>query len=65
MTDEWTLIESYTQAYLAEMAKDILLDNGVEALIFNRQDSSYLAFGYFELYVKTEQKELALEILKV
>lgn len=45
------------------MVKDILADNGVEAVVLNQQDSSY-KFGDIRVMVREEVKEQAVEIIK-
>jgi hypothetical protein len=53
-----------TKNYLeANMIKGLLEENNIKAIILNRQDSSYLAFGEIELYVPIFFKEIALHIL--
>jgi len=38
----------------AELVKAALNDNGIEAVLMNRQDSSYLQFGEIEVLVKRD-----------
>lgn len=47
--------------YLAELLKQILEENNINALIINRQDSSY-HFGDIEVYVNAEDLLKAKEI---
>lgn len=61
--NDWIAIFETSQIYQAEIAKGVLCDNGIEAVILNRQDSSY-KFGTIQVMVKTENKEKAAEILK-
>ena len=45
------------------MRRAILESAGLEPIVMNKQDSSYL-FGDVEVYVSNEQFERAVEILK-
>ena len=64
MSENWEVIYSTNQLYEAEMAKDIMADNGIECVIMNKQDSTY-RFGEIEVCVPTEEvfraKQLILE----
>ncbi|MDD4149731.1 MAG: DUF2007 domain-containing protein [Bacteroidales bacterium] len=44
--------------YLAELLKQVLEDNNINAFVFNRQDSTY-RFGDIEVYVNSEDLEKA------
>ena len=54
MEKDWINIFTTNQAYLAEMIKDVLADNDVQAVIMNKQDSAYITIGDIEIYVKAE-----------
>lgn len=45
------------------MAKQILEENQIPAVVVNRKDSSYL-FGEVAVYTETENAERAKELLK-
>lgn len=47
------------------MVKGMLLENGVNAVLLNRQDSSYIQAlpGQAEIYVHTSQVATALELI--
>jgi hypothetical protein len=54
-----------TKNYLeANIIKGLLQENNITAVILNRQDSSYLAFGEIELYVPVYLKDIALRLLE-
>ena len=38
--------------FQAEILKQVLADHDIEAVILNKMDSSYRAFGEIELYVR-------------
>jgi hypothetical protein len=52
--EHWEMIYSSTLLYRVEMLKDILGNEGIPAVIINKKDSSYLAFGEIELHVLQE-----------
>ena len=63
MEKEWQLVYSAKSVVEAEMRRAILESAGLEPIVMNKQDSSYL-FGDVEVYVSNEQFERAVEILK-
>jgi hypothetical protein len=63
MEDTWVNIFSTSKAYQAEVAKDILFDEGIASVIINKQDTNYL-FGEVELYVERDDAILAKHILE-
>lgn len=63
MADVWQSIYSTNQLYMAEMVKDILNDNDIEAILFNQQDSLYL-FGEIEVKVNPDDVIRSKFILK-
>ncbi len=54
MEKDWVNVFTTNQAYLAEMIKDVLADNDIQAVIMNKQDSAYITIGDIEIYVKAE-----------
>ena len=46
-----------------EMMKGFLLENGIDAVVMNKQDSSYQVFGEGELLVKKEDVQRAEKLL--
>jgi hypothetical protein len=46
------------------MAKDILENAGLKAVIMNQHDSAYQSFGDFVVYVEETKEQKALELLK-
>ncbi|MDG1332241.1 MAG: DUF2007 domain-containing protein [Crocinitomicaceae bacterium] len=53
-----------TEEYTIHIKKLALEDAGIPATIFDQRDSSYNAFGYIYLQVKSEHKEQALQVLE-
>lgn len=54
MDKDWTLAYTTDKLYQAEMVKALLMDNEMEVVIINKQDSFYL-IGDIEIYVKADQ----------
>jgi hypothetical protein len=64
MENGWTLIYTATQSFEAELMKQNFANNDIEAVILNKRDSTYNTFGELEVYVKDEDKEAALNLIK-
>lgn len=62
--DNWTPVYQTDQLYKAELIKNVLCDNHIEAVILNQRDSSYMAFGEIMVMVNNDDKEKAEEIIK-
>ncbi|MDI3520991.1 MAG: hypothetical protein PWR03_1179 [Tenuifilum sp.] len=63
MDENWKEVFSTAQSWQAEMAKQVLEENGIAAVVINRKDSSYL-FGEVSVYVEKSNEEKASELLK-
>lgn len=63
MEENWQIVYTTNQGYQAEMIKDILENNDIEAILLNKQDSLYL-FGEIEIYVHPEQVIRSLNLIK-
>jgi len=61
-TNDWTQIYSSNSQISVMLVKQILEENGIEAVSLNQQDSSYL-FGDIQLYVVADQYEKAKIIM--
>ena len=48
----------------AEIIKQMLQENSNSVVLLNKQDSSYLMFGFIELYVNKKQFSQATKLLK-
>jgi hypothetical protein len=64
MEKGWEKIFSTAQPYQAEVAKQILEENDIQAVVINKKDSSYLVFGEAEVYVKQEDVIRAKQLIK-
>jgi hypothetical protein len=54
MDEHWEVIFSSSQQYQVEIMKAVLEGENIPCVIVNKQDSSYIAFGEIELYVKSD-----------
>jgi len=64
MEKDWKQVFLAGELYQAEIARELLENNGINAVVINKKDSSYLAFGNLEVYVNENDEEKAIEILK-
>ncbi|MBA7517624.1 hypothetical protein ES705_09678 [subsurface metagenome] len=63
MEKNWVCIYKTDAAYRAEIAKDLLQEKNIDAVIINKKDSNYL-FGILEIYVERSIAIRAKHILK-
>jgi hypothetical protein len=62
--DNWINVMTTTNSSRAEIARGILEQNGINAVLMDKKDSSYSnIFGYVEVMVPTENAEAAKTIL--
>lgn len=54
MEKDWVQVYLTDKGYLAEILKDMLFDNDIQAIIMNKKDSAYVSIGDVELYVKKD-----------
>lgn len=64
MEKGWKEVFHTAHEYKASMAKDILENAGITAVVLNQHDSAYQTFGEFVVYVKESEEPKALELLK-
>lgn len=50
--------------YKANMAKDILENEGIKVVLMNQHDTAYQIFGDFVVYVSEEDEKRSVELLK-
>jgi hypothetical protein len=63
MEKSWKKIYFSGDEFKVMIARDLLAENGINAVIINQKDSSYLAFGDVELYIEEHDEKEALKIL--
>lgn len=66
MEKDWVKIFATNQLFRAEIVKGMLQENGINAVLINRLDSSYLGAlpGMAELYVHLSQEGEAIRLLQ-
>ena len=64
MEKGWKEVYMTAHEYKASMAKDMLENEGVKAVIINQHDSAYQSFGEFTILVAENDVDKALELLK-
>lgn len=62
MINDWIEIYSTNDIFKAEVIKNMLISNNIEAIIMNQQDSSY-HFGTAKIYTKKENILKTKEII--
>ena len=62
MNNDWIEVYSTNDIFNAEVIKNMLISNNIEAIIMNQQDSSY-HFGTAKIYTKKENILKAKEII--
>lgn len=64
MEKDWKRVFLSGEIYQAEIAKELLNNNDIDAVILNQRDSSLTSFGNVEVYVNEKDEDKAIEILK-
>ena len=62
MKNEWVIVYSTSDIFQAEVIKQMLLSNNIDAISMNQKDSSY-HFGSVNIYTKEKDMEKAKEII--
>ncbi len=64
MEQGWIEVYHTAHEYKATMAIDILENEGIQGIMLNQHDSAYQTFGEISVYVKANDEQKALELLK-
>ena len=64
MEKGWKEVYMTAHEYKASMAKDMLDNEGIKAVILNQHDSAYQSFGEFSILVAEADEVKAIEIIK-
>jgi predicted Fe-Mo cluster-binding NifX family protein len=64
MEKGWKEVYMTAHEYKAEMAKEILENEGIKVVVLNQQDTAYKSFGEYSVYVAEVDENRAVEILK-
>jgi len=51
MEENWVSVFTTDKLYLADIVKQVLLENNIVSVVINKKDSSYAMFGEVEVYV--------------
>jgi type III secretory pathway lipoprotein EscJ len=63
MEKNWVKIFTSTNYYQAEIVKQVLTENHIDAVLLNKQDSSHRTFGTIEIYIHQADFSQAIEIM--
>ena len=63
MEKNWIKIFSSTNYYQAEMVKQMLIENHIDTVLLNKQDSSHRTFGDIEVYIHQQDFSNAIEVM--
>lgn len=63
MEKDWVKLFETTNFYKAEMIRQALAEHGIDAVIMNKQDSSY-RFGLVELFAHESDREVTQDIIR-
>lgn len=64
MEKGWVEVYITAHEYKASMAKDLLDNENIKAIVLDQHDTAYKSFGESSVYVAKADKEKAIEILK-
>ena len=64
MEKGWKEVFMTIHEYKAEIAKEILENEGIGVVVINQKDTAYKAFGEIYIYVQEENAEQADKLLK-
>jgi phosphoribosylpyrophosphate synthetase len=60
----WVVVYTSRSPIEAEIVKQMLESNGVEAVLLNQHDSSYQTFGSAQVYVPKESEPVAIKLIE-
>jgi len=63
MEKGWIKIQTYTDAIQGEIIKQMLEENGIPAVLLNKQDSSFM-FGRIDLFVNEANLQEANRLIQ-
>jgi hypothetical protein len=62
--DGWVLVYSSNAIPIAEIVNQMLISNGIESVLMNRQDTMYPSIGEAEVFVSKENALVAEKLIK-
>jgi len=63
MEKNWIKIFSSHNYYQAEIVKQMLIENQIDTVLLNKQDSSHRTFGAIEVYIHQQDFSNAIEAM--
>lgn len=54
MEPDWVKVHSSKNRFRAQFLRSLLIDNGINAVLLDQQDSFYLSLGELHLYVERD-----------
>lgn len=63
MEKNWIKIFSSSNYYQAEIVKQMLIENQIDTVLLNKQDSSHRTFGDIEVYIHQRDFSSAIEAM--
>lgn len=63
MKKNWINIFTSSNPIEVEIVKQMLEENNINAVVLNKQDSSYNMFGTIDLFVNETEQETALQLI--
>lgn len=64
MEKGWAEVYLTEQEYQAIIARDVLENNGIVAVVMDQHDSTYKSFGEYRVLVPPEMENQAIDLLK-
>ena len=61
---DWKMVFKTQNPVQADIIAGNLENNGVNVVVINKRDSSYLVFGYIELYVHEDEFDMATKLIE-
>ncbi len=62
--ENWSVVYVTEKPYLAEMARQMLMDKGIEAVVMDKKDSAYPTIGHIEVMVENDNLPEAKQLIK-
>ena len=63
MEKNWIKIFTSSNFYQAEIVKQMLVENQIDTVLLNKQDSSHRTFGDIEVYIHQQDFSNAIEAM--
>lgn len=64
MKNDWIKVFETSFPHEAEIVKTMLIENGISAVVINKQSSSFNSFGFVEVMVSEKQASEAILLIE-